>query len=133
MKINGPLYKGILISRPNRFVTIVDLNGKIQKSHLPDPGRLEEILMPGAEVYLVPAKKKSKRKTKYSTVMVNHNGQLISLVSTLPNRFIKEMLNKNIYFLLLVLLPSRTTIHQTLSFSLSFSLSTSLLVVSAST
>ncbi len=95
MKINGPLYKGILISRPNRFVTIVDLNGKIQKSHLPDPGRLEEILMPGAKVYLVPAKKKSKRKTKYSTVMVNHNGQLISLVSTLPNRFIKEMLNKN--------------------------------------
>jgi len=95
MKINGPLYKGLLISRPNRFLTIVDLNGKIQKSHLPDPGRLEEILMPGAEVYLMSAKNKSKRKTKYSTVMVNHNGQLISLVSTLPNQFINEMLNKN--------------------------------------
>jgi len=95
MKINGPLYRALLISRPNRFITIVDLNGKIEESHLPDPGRLDEILKPGVEVYLMPAKNKSKRKTKYSTVMANHNGQLISLVSTLPNRFINEMLNKN--------------------------------------
>jgi len=95
MKTNGPLYKARLISRPNRFITIVDLNGKIKKSHLPDPGRLDEILIPGVEVYLMPAKNKPKRKTQFSTVIVNHNGQLISLVSTLPNRFIKEMLYKN--------------------------------------
>ena len=47
MKINEPLFKATLISRPNRFMTIVNLNGKIEKSHLADPGRLEEILMPG--------------------------------------------------------------------------------------
>ena len=97
MKINEPLFKATLISRPNRFMTIVNLNGKIEKSHLADPGRLEEILMPGAEVYLIKAKNNSKRKTKYSTVMVNHNGKLISLVSTLPNRFINDMIcNKSL-------------------------------------
>tara|TARA_Y100001970_G_scaffold72981_1_gene92572 strand:+ start:4664 stop:5359 length:696 start_codon:yes stop_codon:yes gene_type:complete len=96
MKIDGPLIKARLISRPNRFTTIVDLNGELHRSHLPDPGRLEEILIPGAELYLRHAKNDSKRKTKYSSVLVNHNGELISLVSTLPNQFIKESINNGV-------------------------------------
>ncbi len=90
MKITGPLIKGIFIERPNRFITRVKVDGKIIKSHLPDPGRLQELLFPGAIVYVRPAPDDSDRKTKFSTVMVESNGIFVSLDSTLPNRFIKQ-------------------------------------------
>ena len=94
MKIEGPLISGKFVERPNRFITMVEVDGKIVRSHLPDPGRLKELLLPGAELLLRRTPKESKRKTKFSTVMVRHEGQLISLVSALPNRFVKESLQK---------------------------------------
>ena len=95
MKIEGPLIPGKFVERPNRFITLVEVEGKIVRSHLPDPGRLKELLIPGAELLLHPSPEGSQRKTKFSTVMVKHEGELISLVSTLPNRFIKELLKEN--------------------------------------
>ena len=93
MKIAGPLIDAIFIERPNRFITIVKIGDEFHKSHLPDPGRLKELLIPGAELLVRPAPINSHRKTAYTTVMVNHNGQLISLVSSLPNQFVKEALD----------------------------------------
>lgn len=92
MKIDGPLIQGKFIERPNRFIVIAKVEGKIMRTHLPDPGRLKELLFPGAKLLLRHAPKNSKRKTKYTTVMVNHGGQLISLVSTLPNHLVSELL-----------------------------------------
>ena len=40
-------------------------------------------------------KNNSNRKTNYDTVFVEHKGQLISLISTLPNVFVKESLMTN--------------------------------------
>ena len=94
MKIKGPLIPAKFVERPNRFITIIDINGIKYRSHLPDPGRLKELLNPGANLLVRPASENSKRKTRYTTVMVNHNGQLISLVSSLPNQFVKEGLLK---------------------------------------
>ena len=90
MIIEGPLVSGTFVERPNRFIAIVMKGGQVVRTHLPDPGRLKELLIPGAKLLLRPALKGSNRKTKYSTVMVNHGGQLISLVSALPNRFVLE-------------------------------------------
>ena len=94
MNIKGPLIPAKFVERPNRFITIVDINGIQYRSHLPDPGRLKELLRPGANLLVRPAPENSERKTRYSTVMVNHDGQLISLVSSLPNQFVKEALVK---------------------------------------
>ena len=96
MIIKGPLITGVFIERPNRFITLVEVNGKIVRSHLPDPGRLKELLIPGTEVLLKPATNLDSRKTKFSTVMVRFEGRLISLVSALPNKFVKESIEKNI-------------------------------------
>ena len=95
MKIEGPLIKGSFIERPNRFLTIVKVDNKYLKSHLPDPGRLKEILIPGRELFLRKEKYSQNRKTKYTTVLTNINGELVSLVSTLPNKFIKECIELN--------------------------------------
>ena len=100
MKIKGPLKKAIFIDRPNRFLTRLDLEEAMIESHLPDPGRLRELLYPGAEVMVRPVPESSKRKTRFDTVMVIHQGILISLVSSLPNAFAKELLiQKKLSFL----------------------------------
>ena len=84
MKIKGPLVHAKFIERPNRFITVIEVNGVQYQSHLADPGRLIELLTPGADLMVRKAPIGSERKTKYSTVMVKHKGQLISLVSSLP-------------------------------------------------
>ena len=96
MKIEGPLIKGRFHSRPNRFLTVVEINGKLVQSHLPDPGRLKELLVPGAVLYLRPVSKEIPRKTRFTTIMVYHDGKFISLVSTLPNQFVKESIENGI-------------------------------------
>ena len=99
MKINYKLIKAEFIDRPNRFLTRADLNGKIVESHLPDPGRLQELLIPGAKILL---KKENgvHRKTRYSTQAVYSNDILISLNTLLPNKFVEFLLiNRKIDFL----------------------------------
>jgi len=97
MKIKGPLIKGSFIERPNRFVTIVKVGNKSVKSHLPDPGRLREILTPGRELYLRKAISCEHRVTDYSTILAKYNGELVSLVSALPNQFVKECIDSRYY------------------------------------
>ena len=94
MKIDGPLLNATFISRPNRFITIVKINNNIFESYLADPGRLEELLIPGAKLYVRKVRKKFHRRTKYSTIMVEHKGELISLVSTLPNVFFQDLMRE---------------------------------------
>ena len=95
MKIKGPLYDAIFLERPNRFLTIVEVNGKVVESHLPDPGRLKELLLRGAllRVRKVPETAKQRR-TKWSTVMVKSGEQFISLDTNLPNKLVKQLLEK---------------------------------------
>ena len=95
MKIEGPLINAVFIERPNRFITIIEIGGEKHKSHLPDPGRLKELLIPGASLMVRPAPENKERSTAFTTIMVNLKGQWISLVSTLPNQFVKYSFQKN--------------------------------------
>ena len=95
MKIKGPLINAVFIERPNRFITIIEIGGEKHKSHLPDPGRLKELLIPGASLLVRPAPENKERSTAFTTIMVNLKGQWISLVSTLPNQFVKYSFQKN--------------------------------------
>ncbi|MFQ6608747.1 MAG: DNA/RNA nuclease SfsA [Fidelibacterota bacterium] len=94
MKINGPLKDAVFIERPNRFLTIVEMEGERVESHLPDPGRLKELLLPRAALKVRKAKETSGRKTHWTTVMVKNGIQWVSIDSTLPNRFVGELLRE---------------------------------------
>lgn len=101
------------IARPNRFVAIVRLACDVEQAygidragdeitaHLADPGRLTELLVPGAKVYVVPAFPKTPgssdsaaarggpgRKTFYDLVLVAYDGVLVSVDSRVPNDLI---------------------------------------------
>ena len=93
MKINYRLLEARFIDRPNRFLTRVEINGSIVESHLPDPGRLKELLIPGARI-LLKQEDGSKRRTKYSTQAVYDGNTLISLNTLLPNKFTEHLLSE---------------------------------------
>lgn len=63
--------EGILVSRPNRFLGIVDIVSPVglkgEKVHIHDPGRLEDILYPGNHVLLKKAAGKN-RKTGWDLI-----------------------------------------------------------------
>jgi sugar fermentation stimulation protein A len=92
LKLKGPLIEGTFIDRPNRFLTNIRIGESIVASHLPDPGRLKELLYPGATVYLLEADDSSSRRTNYTTVLVKAGEIIVSLDSTLPNRLVKGLL-----------------------------------------
>ncbi len=74
MKIEG-LIEGIFLERPNRFTVLFqdsrDFNDSDPKlAHLRDPGRLKELLYPGARLILRKAADNPKRKTKFDVIGV---------------------------------------------------------------
>lgn len=92
MRIPGPLLPARFLDRPNRFLTVVDLDGERVEAHLPDPGRLKELLLPGAEVWVRSAAGE-KRKTQFTLAVVKApSGELVSVVTTLPNLLVHEAL-----------------------------------------
>ena len=93
MKINYPFIEARFIERPNRFLTRVEFNDNIVESHLPDPGRLKELLKPGCKV-LIKKENGKNRKTGYSTQAVYYKNILISLNTLLPNKFIESLLKE---------------------------------------
>ena len=89
------LIPAIFQERPNRFLARVLIEGEETLAHVPDPGRLKELLTPGVEVYLRPAV--GERKTKFDLVLVKHQGLLVSLESTLPNRVVEHALKEGFF------------------------------------
>ena len=59
------LVRGEFVSRPNRFLALVRVNGEVRKAHVHDPGRLKELFRPGAPLLLLP---KRGAKTDYQII-----------------------------------------------------------------
>ena len=81
------------ISRPNRFIARVKLEGKELTVHVKNTGRCRELLLPGATVYLDKAQNPD-RKTPYDLVAVEHGGKIINIDSQAPNQVVKEYLQR---------------------------------------
>ncbi len=94
MKCAGTYYLGKFKERPNRFLAKVELEsstqiGKIVKAHVPDPGRLKELLLFNVQVILRKSSNHT-RKTQYSLVGVKKNDIWVNIDSYLTNRLFKE-------------------------------------------
>ena len=64
------LYRATFVERPNRFIVRADLDGAIVTCHMPNPGRLWELLFPGTSLMLRKAPADSGRKTAYDVIGV---------------------------------------------------------------
>ena len=88
--------EGIFISRPNRFVATVEVNGKLETVHVKNTGRCKELLVEGARVYLSESSNPFRR-TRYDLVAVQkERGDLppllINMDSAAPNEAVAEWL-----------------------------------------
>ena len=61
--------KGVFISRPNRFVAVVLIDGKKEIVHVKNTGRCKELLVEGCSVFLEKINDR-KRKTSFDLVCV---------------------------------------------------------------
>ena len=84
--------KAVFLTRPNRFVAHVSMNGREETVHVKNTGRCRELLVPGAEVFLT-APGTPGRKTAYDLIAVRkENGVLFNIDSQAPNRAAREWL-----------------------------------------
>lgn len=93
-------YKNIVeakfISRPNRFIAQVELDGEQLTVHVKNTGRCRELLLPGRTVYLEKASNPD-RKTPYDLIAVDTPIGIINIDSQAPNAVVKEWLAKQDY------------------------------------
>ncbi|MDF2615005.1 MAG: sfsA [Clostridia bacterium] len=95
MKLDYDIYYGTFICRPNRFIAHIEKEGEEVISHIPNTGRLKELLYPGAEV-IVSYHSSPHRKTKYELRMVKKGSNWVSIDSQLPNALAAEAISSGI-------------------------------------
>ena len=89
--------KAKFISRPNRFIAHVEVDGREETVHVKNTGRCKELFIPGCTVYLT-APDSPGRKTKYDLVaVIKDNGLLINIDSQAPNKVALEYLQTQGY------------------------------------
>ena len=84
---------GIFISRPNRFIAEVEIDGIVEICHVKNTGRCKELLIPGVTVYVQRADNPN-RTTKYDLIAVRKGERLINMDSNAPNKVFLEYLKK---------------------------------------
>lgn len=87
------MYEAWFLKRPNRFIAHCELDGREVTAHVRNTGRLRELLLPGAKVFLQKSDN-DKRKTGYSLISVYKDKRLINIDSTAPNRVVLEALTE---------------------------------------
>lgn len=88
------IVEGKFISRPNRFIAFVEIDGREEIVHVKNTGRCKELLTKGAKV-LLEVSKKPERKTKYDLVAVYKGDMLVNMDSQAPNKVALEFIRES--------------------------------------
>ncbi len=89
-----PLVEGRFIKRLNRFAALVDVERREYLAHVPNSGRMGELLVPGFRVLLAPAPQRTSRKTSFDLALVDTGRALSSADARLPNKLVAEALKR---------------------------------------
>ena len=90
IELDPCLKKARFISRINRFAALVVCDGREIVAHVPNSGRLRELLHPGNPMLLAPAPADTRRRTAYDLALVEVDGVLVSVDARLPNALLQE-------------------------------------------
>ena len=96
------IIKGRFLSRPNRFIAYVEIDGAVETAHVKNTGRCKELLASGCTVYLSVSDNQT-RKTKYDLIATEKQiGEgstlLINMDSQAPNAVAEEWLKSGNLF-----------------------------------
>ncbi len=96
MRFASPLIPGRLIKRYKRFLADVALpSGETLTVHCANPGSMAGLTTPGNRVY-VSCSNNPKRKLTHSLELVEADGALVGINTTLPNRIAAEAIEKGV-------------------------------------
>ncbi len=85
------MHPGTFLSRPNRFLAHVVMDGAETVCHVKNTGRCRELLLPGAQVWCQKSSNPA-RKTQYDLITVRKGHRLINMDSQAPNHAAGEWL-----------------------------------------
>ena len=91
MRYNN-IVKGTFISRPNRFIANVTVDGQECVCHVKNTGRCRELLTEGATVFLEKSNN-PQRKTLYDLIAAYKGSELFNIDSQAPNKVFHEWLS----------------------------------------
>lgn len=90
------IVEAIFLKRPNRFVAECLVGDRIVQAHLPNPGRMWELLFPGRTMFLLPKVSEGMR-TQFRVVGIERDGVPIMLDTHYNNDVAAELITtKNI-------------------------------------
>ena len=89
--------RGIFISRPNRFIANVEVDGTVKVCHVKNTGRCRELLIPGVTVILEHSDNPTRR-TEYDLIAVYKGDTLINIDSQAPNKVFGEWISQSGFF-----------------------------------
>ena len=87
--------EGHFISRPNRFIANIEIDGVAQVCHVKNTGRCAELLVPGCRVWVQRARNTARR-TAFDLITVDRGDMLVNIDSQAPNRLFAEWAEKNV-------------------------------------
>ena len=87
----GKMVEGRFLTRPNRFIAHIEINGQTEICHVKNTGRCRELLPAGARVWCLDAASPT-RKTRYDLIAVQKGERLINMDSPAPNAAAREWL-----------------------------------------
>ena len=90
MRIQSELIEATFLERLNRFAALVEVGGQEQLAHLPNSGRMRELLWPGARLLVAP--RPGPRKTRFDLLMVQKDDLLVSVDARIPPDLLAEAL-----------------------------------------
>ncbi|MCI2105637.1 MAG: DNA/RNA nuclease SfsA [Intestinimonas sp.] len=102
------IQQAVFLSRPNRFLAEVALNGETVMAHVKNTGRCRELLIPGTTVYLTRVDS-AMRKTQHDLVAVQKGMRLINIDAQAPNQVFGEWIAVGHFVPGLTLLRPETT------------------------
>lgn len=76
--------RGRFLSRPNRFIAHIEIDGQTEICHVKNTGRCRELLPPGATVWCQESTNPL-RKTKFDLISVQKGDRIINMDSQAPN------------------------------------------------
>lgn len=82
---------GTFLTRPNRFIAHIEIDGQVEVCHVKNTGRCRELLPVGAKVWCQRSDNPN-RKTKFDLITVQKGDRLINMDSQAPNTAAKEWL-----------------------------------------
>lgn len=85
----GEIVHGKFKKRLNRFIAEVEVQGKEERVHVKNTGRLKELLLPDANIVLE-VSANSNRKTRCSLIGVEKNKRWVNIDSQAPNQTVLE-------------------------------------------